>query len=423
MKQNIITLLLCSLTWWSWAQPTTYLAITKANVVDVNTGKVLKNHTVLIRQGKIIAIHKHWQQEAPYRVINAAGGYLIPGLIDAHVHVTGGSPQVMVAQLQASLKQGITAVRDMGGDGVVLKKWQKTATELGIPSIYFSAVFAGDSWIDNDFRAKGSAHGTIPGTTAWLRKINPTSAIAAHVKAAKSFGVTGIKIYADLPLNLIQQIVNEAHKNKLRVWSHATIFPTAPQQVITTKLHAVSHGALLLYALKDTIPITYHLAKAHPPVYSAQKLVNNPRLKMMWQTMKRNQVALDATLFIHKVFGERKGKVYQEMATKTYEIVKQAYQNGVKIMAGTDALYNAKQASVNLPNELLLLTQKSGLSYLDALRAATLYNAQVLGIDQYYGSIAQGKVADLVLLKDNPLENIAATKKIVWVMKSGKMVK
>lgn len=423
MKKNIILLFLCSLTCFGCAQPTSHIAIINANVVEVNTGKVLKNHTVLIKQGKIAAIHKSWQKQAVYQVIDAAGGYLVPGLIDAHVHVTGGNPKTMLAQLQASLKQGITAVRDMGGDGIILKEWQQKAVELNIPSIYFSAVFAGDSWIDNDFRAKGSAHGSVPGTTAWLRKINPKSDIAAYVKSAKDFGVTGVKIYADLPLNLIQQIVNEAHKNKLRVWSHATIYPTAPQQVVTAKLHAVSHGALLLYALKDTIPTTYHWAKAHPPTYSAQALPNHPRLKTMWQTMKRNQVALDPTLYIYKWFGEQKGKIHQDLAARTYEVVEQAYQNGVKILAGTDALYNAKQAKVNLPNELILLTQKSGLSHLDALRAATLYNAQVLGIADRYGSITQGKMADLLLLKANPLENIAATKEMMWVMKAGKIVK
>lgn len=420
---QFISLFFCFISLGGCAQPVANIAITHVNIIDVEQGRVLRNKTVLLKNGKIEAIKPNGTATAGYKVNNAKGGYLIPGLIDAHVHATGGNPDVLLEQLKASLKKGVTAVRDMGGDGIILKEWKQKATELGIPDVYFSAVFAGSSWIDNDRRAKGSAHGTTPGTTAWLRSINLTANIAQYTKEAKEFGVDGIKIYADLPLKIIEKIVTEAHKNKLRVWSHATIFPTAPQQVIGTRLQAVSHGALLLYAISDKVPATYHQAKAKTPVYSKEAVQNSRKLKEMLDKMKQNNVYLDATLFIYDLFSKRRAGKYPQLAQRTNEVTALAYQRGVKIIAGTDALYDRTKQAPNIQEELVLLTQKAKLSNLDALRAATWHTAQVLGIAQTHGSIKPGKTADLVLLKNNPLINIEATKEVVQVFKAGKMVK
>ena len=122
----------------------------------------------------------------------------------------------------------------MAGDAIALSELARTAADPTVecPRVYFSALMAGPSHLKGDTRVDQISHGRPRGDAPWARAITPESDIVKAVSEAKATGATGIKIYTDLTPEIVTKITAEAHKQGLKVWSHAAIYPGRPSDAV-----------------------------------------------------------------------------------------------------------------------------------------------------------------------------------------------
>jgi imidazolonepropionase-like amidohydrolase len=139
-------------------------------------------------------------------------------------------------------------------------------------------------------------------------------------------------------------------------------------------------------------------------------------MQSYFDLLKRNNTILDATLSAYS--DDQSGE--QDITKFTHEVTKSAHLRGVEIGAGSDN-FNESVTSNNflLLNEIKLIKEITGMSEMNALKTATINNAKSIGIDDEYGTIEIGKKADLIILNDNPLENLDNLKSIELVIKDG----
>ena len=150
---------------------------------------------------------------------------------------------------------------------------------------------------------------------------------------------------------------------------------------------------------------------------------DTPEVKELFNKMKANNSILDATLHVY-TYGlepDEEGKIDSTRYETAFKTTKTAYDMGVKIGAGSDDMIGEDGFTINIHNEIHLLVE-AGLSNIDAIRAATIVNAEGLGEEKNIGSIEKGKLANMVILNSDPLVNISSTSDIKYVVKRGKVV-
>jgi hypothetical protein len=414
-----------------------YKLLKNAIIIDVNA-KSAKKGDLLLKDDKIEKIAYAADIEVPKGAItyDLTGKYIIPGLIDNHVHITHGTLKEAQEHLEVALHNGVTGVRDMGGDGrmlALLKRNNQIGEYVG-PDVFFSTIIAGPSFFANDPRPQQVALGAKAGAVPWQRAITETTDFKQIIAEVKGMGATAIKVYANVDKDLLKKVADEAKRQGLKVWAHAAIPPTRPSEVIAGGAGVISHaGDMIQYELikeqKDR-----HDFKTREASQAYRKKLNSipwdkdtPKVKQVFNDMKKNNCILDATLYVYTFRLDPQAiKDYEEKGTPLnapryiggMKATKIAYDMGVKIGAGSDSLIDEDGRTINIHKELELLV-KAGLSNIDALRAATIINAEGLGEEKNIGSIETGKLANLVILNGNPLDDISNTKNIKYVVKRG----
>jgi imidazolonepropionase-like amidohydrolase len=146
--------------------------------------------------------------------------------------------------------------------------------------------------------------------------------------------------------------------------------------------------------------------------------VDAPAIVSLFQSMQKQGTIFDPTLYT--TIDNPNRDVNDPRWEWIYQMTKLAHQHGVTIVAGTDTPERPRRREFpNIHLEMELLVTKAGLTPLEAITAATRNGAQALGIQDSCGTIAQGKVADLVVLSDDPIKDIRNTTKIAYVIKGG----
>jgi imidazolonepropionase-like amidohydrolase len=182
-------------------------------------------------------------------VINLGGGYVIPGLIDAHVHLSTSPDRPNAeAELHRLLYAGVIAGRDMAGDARALASLSRDSrlVEIVAPNVYFSAVMAGQSFM-SDPRPQASTVGEIAGEVPWMRVITPETDLVTAVAQAAGTSATGVKIYANLAASEVARITEEAHRQGMKVWAHSMVFPARPLEVVQSGVDVISHACYLAW--------------------------------------------------------------------------------------------------------------------------------------------------------------------------------
>ncbi len=380
-------------------------------LIDGNGNEPIFN-SIKISNGTIIQIGNFEALRALDKttIIDGTGKYLIPGLIDSHVHLMmGGDESGQKQLLLKMLKTGVTTVQDLVGDARDLAFYSKQQKRgiLRSPEIHFSAMFTTADFMDKDFRM-GMFPDGLNGELPFLQAVDEKTDFKKAIARANGTGATAIKLYSGLSKNIMENLTNEAHEMHLKVWSHAAQFPLAVQDILNMDIDVFCHAGLLAYT-SENIPSEYHdwfqnlYNNEHYQVFP-EKLAIDSILK----TMSQKNIILDATLLAWK--GSDKSF---ELATK---IIKRAHELEVKITTGTDV-----QGFPTL-EELYLLVEVFGLSPKEALMSSSKNGVEAIGIEKTHGTIEIGKVANLILLNENPLENIRNVEKIDLVMISGMAV-
>ncbi|HUN62868.1 MAG TPA: amidohydrolase family protein [Candidatus Sulfotelmatobacter sp.] len=438
------------------------IAITRVTLIDATGAPPQQDMTVLVADGRISAIGHSTQVAVPskYRHVDGSGKFLIPGLADMHIHLTGagepsGSREFILPLLVAN---GITTVRDMGGKVEYLKELRaeiSSGKRLG-PQIFFTGPYL---------------DGNPPSFQPSIVVQTPAEAAAA-VDKLKAEGVDFIKVQSRLQPEPYYAIADEAKKDKIRFLGHVPDSITAAvasdsgqasiehltgvllgcstreaelreQQVAPAKAGESQEEKLarerawtkdLLDSYSDeqaarlihkfaanrtwqvpTFPTLVHLGFVTPET----DLGNDPRMKYVpekvretWQEGRNTQLAgRDSTDFAQRA----------AIIRRSLEIVDKMNQAGVPIMAGTDAAAPNVFPGSSLHEDLAYLVQ-AGLTPLQALQAATARPAEFLERSAQQGTIQVGKRADLLLLDANPLDDIHNTTKIRAVILNGQLL-
>lgn len=373
---------------------------------------------IVTRAGRIAAIlpASGYRARKGTEVILVPGKFLIPGLINSHVHLaTLANPSAARAYLLRELYSGVTAVRDMAGDARLLGELKREAEfdEIQSPDIYYAAVMAGPQFF-TDPRTHQAARGRVPGEVPWMQAVTTETNVPLAVAQARGTGATAIKVYADVSGPLLSAITAEAHRQNMLVWAHAAVFPARPSEVADAGVDVMSHACMLGYEVSDPIPP----AAMHPPEPVNAQILEQPnaRLDALFLDMKQRGTILDATLYVY--FSDDSGvDCKYSLAAK---LAGEAYRAGVSLSTGTDdEPGDSKDNYSALAQELILLVKDVRLTPSDAIHAATINGARTIGREKDMGSIEVGKIANFVVLDKDPLSDIRNVRNVYMTVKNG----
>lgn len=406
----------------SFAQEDNFTVYKGATLID--GGAVRTNVSIVVRGEHILAIEPATKvSETGSKVVDVTGLYVTPGLIDSHVHLTTDlTREQSLSAMRRDLYSGITAERDMAGDTRELAELSRDALlgDLEGPDIYYAALMAGPSFFV-DKRTHGAARGAVAGDVPWMKAVTFQTDLHLAVAEAHGSGATAIKIYADLPPELVAAITKEAHSQGMLVWAHATVYPTTASEVVAAGVDVVSHAPLLAVT---HAPATY--AASHLSPASDQQYVDafGPQFTELLQEMKSRGTILDATLLIFKRMEAAKTSHPRtqsaNLLTIGERVVQSAYKAGIPISTGTDLQDAVNKEWSPLLDELLVLQNVAGMKPGDVIRSATSIGARTFGRDNEMGMIKPGMLADMVFMDSNPLDGVEAFRTVELTVKRGK---
>ncbi|HEY9111018.1 MAG TPA: amidohydrolase family protein [Rhodanobacteraceae bacterium] len=430
--RRILPLLLCLFAWPALAAAPKPLLLTHVGLIDGTGSAVQHDMTIAIQGKRVTAVYPSGSQAVPKEadVRDLSGKYVIPGLIDAHVHITDAEPDIAHYKtfLHALLMGGVTGIRDMAGDDRLLQflASQANSGALASPDIFYVALMAGPTFFKEDFRAQDASKGEPLGFAPWMQAITAKTDIALAVAEAKGTGATGIKLYANLPAALVKAITAEAHRQGLSVWTHATIFPAKPGDAVDAGVDTISHSPYLVWQAAPNVPDDYKMRATGDFEHIKP---DAPQILALFDAMKRRGTILDATLLVFKNEAEHHPqRVGAGIMPWSYAVTRLAHQRGVLVDAGTDGAgfaYGKDGPELDqMPSvhqEMALLVEHCGFTPLQAIEAATEIGAAAVGQSAKRGTITPGKLADLVVLDADPSRDIHNTTKIDFVVKNGRI--
>jgi imidazolonepropionase-like amidohydrolase len=441
------------LTRFSIAAPTDtpiQIVITHATVVNPGTSSVRADQTVVIAGDRIISVSDSAKSQLPrnarVRVIDATGQYLIPGLWDMHVHSAFGDwfPGGRDIILPLFVANGVTGVRDMGGDIPVLLKWRKETTHRQIigPRMIISGPML-DAYLPN-----GKLR--FPSSVAVA---SPADAIAA-VDSLKRQGVDFIKVQSVISRDAYLAAAAEAHRQGLPIVGHVPD-KVRLAEVVAAGQKSVEHlmGIFEGCSTEEDKFINgggnLKLLLATQDQQRCDSLTKLLAQNQVWQVptlaWQRGGTFLDQRDLKHQPLDKYVPAYWrdvtwrrftdemmpdllrdplalrQEYFTQNLQMVGALHHAGVPFMAGTDTAPGVYiMPGFSLHDELANFVE-AGFTPMESLQTATSNPAKFLGMEDSMGSIDPGKNADLVLLKANPLEDIGNTRQITAVIARGRV--
>ena len=394
-----------------WAQREAII-LKNVNIVDVVEGSIHKGQDVVMKGGIIQAIGKDVGTGIAGEVKDLAGMYVMPGLIDAHVHIANDPKETQddrAKHLKYFLRHGITSIRDAAGDARVLRDLKEGVQQGKYegPDIYYATFMAGPAYFEGNDREKSMVEGCPEPYAPWMQCIRPDSDLDQVMKEAKEWGCTGVKIYGGFAREALLPIVRKAKEPGLQVWGHATLFPAKPWDVADAGVQVISHAYMLEWEGVSE-ELSGSIFENYEKFYSK---IDHEKMSVerFLQTVKQKGLIFDPTLFLCM---ENK----MEWAAR---FVKRANQIGLKICAGTDYINDLNRPFPFLFDELDLYVEKCGFYPMEAIFTVTKVAAEALGIGDKVGTVEVGKQADLLILPENPYDDIKALRKIQEVIKQG----
>jgi imidazolonepropionase-like amidohydrolase len=420
-----VLLLLCFLALPVSAAETSRPVVLKAaRLFDAKAGKLVTPGVVVVADGKISAVGAGASAPAGAEVIDLGDATLLPGFMDAHTHLTGQPGedwrQDIIDEMQrttaertlealpyarATLMAGFTTVRNLGAEEFIdigLRNGIRRGVAVG-PRILASTAGlgttgghcdAGNSW-RKGLLAQPSGEGVADGPEALRAKVRDNIKYGADViKVCATGGVLSLNADVDSPQLTqaeLDAIVDEAHARKRKVAAHAHGAEGA-KRAIRAGVDSVEHGSFL-----DDEALQLMKKKGTFYVPTAMAL-NGVR--------ERFEKGLLAPAQIPK---------FKAAYAAAKQTLSKAVSSGVRVAFGTDAGVFAHGRNAG---EFALLVE-AGMTPANALRAATTVNADLLGIADKLGSLEAGKLADVVAVPGDPLQDIRRAEQVFFVMKEG----
>jgi imidazolonepropionase-like amidohydrolase len=397
------------------------IAIVHARIVDGVGGPPTEDGTVILRGSKIEYAGPTGTAAIPRdaQIIDAKGKSVMPGLADMHVHLQGGWDGISVdllgyqRYLNAMLFSGITTLLDTGNyQPWILQLRQEVASgRLLGPRIYCTGAMidANDpAWPDLAYALSSRAQ------------------IPEFVQRDKRANVDLIKGYANLSDRMLRKLVEEAHKEKIRVvidqWER-----NGSPDLVRTGIDGFAHAPTRKMPADDIQLIhdrgIFVITTLVVEEYSGRRrladlrFLHEPLIAETTPPWFLVELRAEAT----RTLGEAEKKDTEKSAAGFDEMkrnVKKLMDAGVLVAAGTDAPYPGVFQGEAIHHELELLVE-AGMTPLQAIRMATYNGAQIVHAEQEWGSLQAGRAANLVIVAGNPAARISDTRKIEMVILNG----
>ena len=392
--------------------------LTNCNVIDCTGSNIMRDMTVIITADIITDIshgkYKKAEKEKNVRLFDLQGAYVLPGLWNVHTHLEDLLPDphnilkdepVGPAAIRAgrnaidALKRGFTGLRIVGERDYLDIAWRDAFNE---------GIFVGPRLFvcGNPITATGG-HGWEPEGPVAIQIDGPyemREAVREHIK----HGVDWIKIMdTELRLDELKEAVNTAHQRGLKVTAHSSE-PTSYRSVING-VDCLEHG----YGLKDkTIELM-----AEKGVFYVPTIVCNLSAEYIKEREKRlaklgystDREVVEGRKLIS--FADERS---QETALYQRKVLQKAFKAGVKVCIGSDSNPMGELGILEIEQFVL-----SGISEMQSLIAATRNCAELCGVLDELGTVEKGKLADLIVVGENPLEDISNLRKLKMVFKNG----
>lgn len=384
---------------------TNILILVNANVLNVKRGRFIRGRHIVISKGKIVALTSSLRKWKEAKVLNLEGKFVVPGLIDAHVHVTASRKNNIentYAHLKYFLQHGITSVRDAAGDGSALLQAQteiRQGRRKGA-DVYFAAFMAGDWYFNRGQQLRNEPY------HPWEQRVAPETNLDSAMVAAKDCGATGVKLYHSFDSVFLPKVIAAAKAHGLKAWGHTMMYPATPTEVVSAGLEVLSHISMLENLTTDTL----FFRRKTPSAYK-DSVIAQLDIRKFCRLMKSKNAILDATLCVS-----------EGRDPWVFPLLKRLHEAGVEIAAGTDQIVDVNRPHPRLLDELKYFVEQCGFTPAEALRSVTLIGARVIGQEENLGTVESGKRADLLILNTNPLTGIGNLGDIKLVIKCGEIV-
>lgn len=400
---------------------TPILALTNVTLIAGTGETPSSSMTVVIQGNKIEKIFPTEEETLPLsaEVIDLSGRFLMPGMINTHFHLPmiGWSRDSVAVNLERMFYAGVTAIRELAGDARLSAELERARLidDAPFPHIYWAARMAGPEFYKNR-AGNNSWIGYEAGKAPWAQAVAGDSDIEKVVSLAAATGASGLKIYTNLQPEVVRLLIDEAKQQGMKTWAHATIFPAGPLETVRSGVNTLSHTCLIPFGLGPIIPSQQsEIVPLDPDNYDFQ----NPLLQELLNEMKDRGVIMDATARNASLGPAAKRlRCTPELQNR---ILQMMHKKGIPISTGTDFFLPKGEPDPTLFSEIEYLVKGNVLSPLEAIKAATFNGARAIGIEELYGSIETGKIADLVILSDNPAENISALQSVIAIVKNGRL--
>jgi imidazolonepropionase-like amidohydrolase len=403
------------------------VALTNVTVIDGRGNAAAPGMTVLIEGERIRSVLPADERAVPAnaRQIDLTGHYVIPGLVESHFHSTALVARRGRAALEPELRRhlyaGVTMVRDMAGDWrlqAAVERYIHLGHMVG-PDVYYAAVLGGPA--SEQLRPPGA----FPLPEMWPNRSRPgviltrETDIRAIVTQMVGRGASALKLYLHLEAETVRALVDEARLNGLQVWAHGTVFPDRPVVLVRAGVNGLSHVCWLAYQADGLDPSTNvpYVHTAFPPPFDPEAVnADGPEFLALFGEMAERGVVLDATYSLYTEGRQSFWGCTPELVTA---LMRAAHRAGVPIATGTDSYADPDEPWPAVFREIELLVDHGILSPMEAIVAATYNGALAAGIADRYGSIEPGKAASLVVLREDPTEDVRALRSVVSVFKRG----
>jgi imidazolonepropionase-like amidohydrolase/Tol biopolymer transport system component len=392
--------------------PDGMIAFKGARIITINNNnEVIENGTILIEKNKIKAIGTSSEVNIPgnAKVIDVSGKTIIPGIVDVHAHLGtfrhGMSPQKQW-QYYANLAYGVTTTHDPSSNSEMVfsqSEMVKTGTMIG-PRIFSTGTILYGA--EGDFKAV----------------INSLSDARFAIKRTADLGAFSVKSYNQPRRNQRQQVIQAAREQKIMVYPEGGSFFFHNLTQVLDGHTGVEHNLPVHTLYDDVIKL-----------WGASKTGNTPTLivgyggitgenywyqkHQVWENKKLLQFTpralIDSRARHRTIIPDEE---YETGFIEVSRSCKKLSDAGVKINLGS----HGQIQGIGAHWELWML-QMGGMTNMEALRCATYNGAYYIGMEKEIGSLENGKLADLVVLEKNPLDDIRNSESVIYTMVNGRL--
>jgi len=412
------------------------IAIVDVTLISGTGAPPLRGATVVVDGERITAVGPAAAVRVPAdaRPVDGRGKFLIPGLVDMHTHVS----KTRGSALQLFVANGVTTLRDMGGDQEELLRWRReirAGARIG-PRLLLAGPYLESARNVERMRGTPVAEMAEPVERTRIPVGSPEEARRVVAMIAKA-GLDHVKIRTVQDRATYLAIAEAAKQENLPLVGHAPSLP--PEDILAAGQKSLEHGLVVPPASPEreqrlavyrrfadagtvVVPtLVTAFASGLQPQETLAAMVEDEAGKI---EPRRRYVSkfllIDWREQVSEQTPERRA-FFKDYVPRARQVLREMHEAGVKILAGSDTAVLGVFPGSSLHEEMALLVSELGMTPAQALERATRGSAEFLGLGASLGTIAPGKLADLVLLGADPLADIQNLRRVEAVFLGGRL--